>query len=153
MNYLLSVRINLDKNKQSFICGLFLVYFVCYAISPLSLTCTAKQVVDEQYTANGAVTSCTGLRIFLLEIICAGIDEKKTADQDNSTVRVLIRKARGIMPENVYARFFPLGNFVLYHDISLFSYHSSSRLLASSDKQETFCEFNPLHSGPAPPSV
>lgn len=153
MNYSMLVKTILDKNKQSLICCLFLAYFVCYAVSPLSLTFNIKKNAGNEYVAYEAASSYTSLRILLLEIICAKIDERKAADQDDSTARVLIRKARVILPENVYSRFLLLGHLSFHDNMPLLVYNSSSRLSASSDEQTTLCEFYALHSGPSPPSL
>ncbi len=153
MNYSLLVKTILDKNKRSLICCLFLAYFVCYAISPLSLTFTVKKMAGGEYAARDAGTSCSGLRIFLLEAICSRIDEKKDAGRSDSTARVLIRKARVVLRENVYSKFLFVRHLALHDNISLLFDNASSRLSVFSNEQTTFCEFNALHSGPSPPSV
>ncbi len=96
--------------------------------------------------------SYSGLRILLLEIICDKLDEKNAADQGNSTARVLIRKARVILPENIFLRFLPLRHLVLHEEVPLICYYSSV-LSAPSNEQKTFCEFKALHSGLSPPLV
>ncbi len=142
-----------DKNKQSLICCLFLAYFVCYAISPLSLTFTAKKIAGDEYAANDSRTSYSSLRIFLLELICSRIDEKKDAGQSDSKARVLIRKARAVLRENVYSRFLPARHWALHDNVPALFDNSSSGLLAFSNVQATFFGFNNLHSGLSPPSA
>lgn len=110
MYYSIVEKKSLSKNKKSLLCCLFLVYFVWYAISPLSLAFTVKKM------AGDAAASYSGLRILLLEIIYDKLDEKNAADQGNSAARVLISEARVILPENIYLRFLPLRHLVLHED-------------------------------------
>ena len=138
-----------NRNKRSILSALLLVYFVVYAMSPLCGTYTGKKIVDGICTANGTSYSGENLNILLLEIICARIDVKK--DQSHSTVRVLIRKARAILPENVNLSFASLGLVTLFEDISSLFDNSSSRLLAPLNEQKVILECDLLHSGPSPP--
>ena len=103
--------------------------------------------------ADDAAASYSGLRILLLEIIYDKLDEKNAADQGNSAARVLIWKARVILPENIYLRFLPLRHLVLHEDIPLICYSSAAVLSAPAYEQKTVCEFKALHSGPSPPLV
>jgi len=145
------INTSFKKSKQVILSSLFLIYYVVYAISPLSYTYSVKKIVDRIGDANGVSASLNNLNIFLLEVICAKIDPTKEIDHANSTVRVLIRKARAILPENASVKFAPLENLLLFGHITPFFDNSSSRLLVSSDKGNSTWGFNPLHSGPAPP--
>lgn len=153
MNYAMFIKKRLDKNKQSFIHCLVLLYFIWYAMSPLSATFSIKKIAHDEYAAGEAVASYKCLKIFLLELICSKIDEKEDAGQNNSTGRVLIRKTRVILPEDVHPRFLPLKYHALRDYIPLLFYNFLSGLSVSSDEQITAYEFYPLHSGPSPPSA
>ena len=144
---------NMPRNKHSVLCSLLLSYFVVYAISPLSCTYTAGKLVDKLCGANGESATAEGLNIFLLEVLCAKIDARKDVDQPNSSVRVLIRKARAILPENTSVRSIPLDSVTISEHGTLRFYNSQSMIAAYSGEQHSICECNPLHSGPAPPSV
>lgn len=154
MNFMISqifANTSFKKNKQLILSSLFLIYYVVYAISPLSYSINVKKKVDRIGDANGMSASLNNLNIFLLEVICAKIDTKKDFDQSNSTVTVFIRKARAILPENASVKFPTLENLLLFAHITPFFDNSSSRLLVSSDQWNSIWGFNPLHSGPAPP--
>jgi len=154
MSYPLFVKKVANRSNHSVLGYLLLIYFVVYAISPLSCSYTVSKIADSIYTANGASGSETKLDIFLLKVICARIDAKKNVDQANSRVMILIRKARAILPENANSVFAPLGILILFAFIALRSDNSSSRLSAYlQNVAREFNEFNPLHSGPAPPSL
>lgn len=141
------------RNKRSVLCSLLLVYFVLYAVSPLSYTYTAGKIVDKICGTNGPSAFAENLNIFLLEVICAKIDAKKDADQTNSTVRVLISKARAILPESTNLRSSPLDSVSLSEYVTSCRYNFLSGIVAYSSEQHPTCEFNPLHSGSAPPTV
>ncbi len=141
------------RNKHSVLCCLLLVYFVVYAVSPLSYTYTAGKIVDKICGTNGSSAFAETLNIFLLEVICAKIEAKNDADQTNSTARVLIRKARAILPENTNLRSSPFDSVSLSGYVTSCCYSSLSKVVDHSNEQHSTCEFNPLHSGPAPPSV
>ena len=139
------------KNKQAILSSLCLMYFVVYAISPLTYTYTVKKIVDTIRTANETSDSGKSLNIFLLEVICAKIDVKNSISQSHSTVRVFIRKVRAILPEIVKSRFASAENLKLSEGISSLSDNSSSRQLVSFNQQKVRWQFNPLHSGLSPP--
>jgi hypothetical protein len=141
------------RNKHSVLCYLLLAYFVVYAISPLSYTYTAGKLVDKICGTNGSLASAENFNIFLLEVICAKIDAKNDADQSDSTVMVLIRKARAILPENTNLRSIPLDSVTISEYVTSRFSNSLSKIAAHSSEQHSICEFNPLHSGPAPPSL
>ena len=146
-----SANTGFRKNKQTIICCLFLIYYIVYAISPLSSTYTYKNIVEGISTANGTADPQKRLNIFLLELIYSRIDAKKDADQNNETERVLIRKARAILPENANSRFAPLVTLALFEGLNLLSDNSVSGSLVSSNQQKPKWQFNTLHSGLSPP--
>ena len=145
------VNTNFKKNKQVILSSLFLIYYVVYAISPLSYTFSVKKIVDRIGEANEMSASLNNLNIFLLEVLCSKIDSTKKIDDTDSTVMVLIRKSRAILPENADVKFAPLENLLLFGHITPFIDNPSSRLLVSSDKGNSIWGFNPLHSGLSPP--
>lgn len=145
------VNTNFKKNKQVILSSLLLIYYVVYAISPLSYTFSVKKIVDRIGAANRMSVSFNNLNILLLEVICAKIDPTKDIDLAKSTVRILIRKTRAILPETVNLRLSPLGNLTLLKDFCLLFDNFSSSRLFSSKQQKARCQFNPLHSGLSPP--
>ena len=74
------VNTDFKKNKQVILSSLFLIYYVVYAISPLSYTFSVKKIVDRIGAANKMSASFNNLNIFLLEVICAKIDPTKDID-------------------------------------------------------------------------
>jgi hypothetical protein len=147
----ISININFKKDKQGIISSLLLIYFVVYAISPLSYTYSIKKIVDKIGDTNGMSASLKNLNIFLLDVICAKIDSPKNIDHADSTVRVLFRKARAILPENANERFAPPKTLLLFGHIKPFYGNSLAKLFVSFDRVNSIQGFNPLHSGPAPP--
>ncbi len=153
MTYQRIVTTGFKKHKQVILSSLFLVYFVVYAISPLSYTYDVKKIVGSVGYANGMSASLNSLTIFLVEVIRAQLDSMKELDHTNSTVTVLISKNRAVLPENVSIKFTPSENVWLFGQITLFFDNSRSRLFVSCEDGNSSLEFNPLHSGPAPPSA
>jgi hypothetical protein len=154
MNFMISqifVTRSFKKNKRVILSSLCLIYFVVYAISPLSYTYTVKKIVDTIRTAHETPDSGKSVNIFLLEVICAKIDTKKDVGQSNSTVTVFIRKARAILPEIINSKFASIGNLTLIEDVSSHSYNSSLGRLVSFNQQKVRWQSNPLHSGLSPP--
>jgi hypothetical protein len=151
MNYTLFVKRSAERNEYSVLGCLLLVYFVIYAISPLSYTYTVSKIAERVCAAKGKTDLEKNFSIFLLEAICARIDAKKNIDQANSGVKVLVRKARAILPENASLTFAPLGILPLFAHICSLSDNSSSRLSAFSNGQHSVCEVDTQHSGLSPP--
>ena len=139
------------KNKQAIISCLFLIYYIVYAISPLSYTYSVKTIVKGISAEKGTPYPQKRLNIFLLELICSKIDANKDVDQNNATDRVLIRKTRAILPENTNSRVAPVGTLTLFEGFCLLSDNSVSGSLASSNQQKSRWQFNALHSGLSPP--
>ena len=142
---------NFKKNKQAILSYLFLIYYVVYAVSPLSYTFSAKKVVDSIDYANRMSAPLSNLSIFLLEVICAKIDPIKAIDHTNSAGSVLIRKSRAILPENTSLKLTPSENLLLLVHIIQFIDNYSPRLLVPYYKRTSRHRVNPLHSGHAPP--
>lgn len=154
MNFIIYQRVVntfFKKNKQVILSSLFLICYVVYAISPISYSYSVKRIIDGIGEANGMPTSFNNLNIFLMKVTCTKIDSIKEINHAGSTVIVLIRKARAVLPENVSVNLKPPENLWLFGHITSFFYNSSSRLLVSSDNGNSNWEFNPLHSGPSPP--
>ena len=139
------------KNKQVILSSLFIIYYVVYAVSPLSYTYTVKRIVEGISAANRTTGPQKKLSIFLLELVYSGINAKKDVDQNSSTERVLIRKTRAILPENTNSRFAPLGTHALFEDVCSLSDNSVSGRLVYSNQQKSGWQFNALHSGLSPP--
>jgi hypothetical protein len=151
--YQISVKTLFKKNKQVILSSLFLAYYVVYAISPLSYTCSVKRIVDRLDGTSGMPASSNNLHIFLMDAICAKMDSINENDTTNSTVTLLLTKKRAVLPENTCLKFAPSVNVCLFEHIASFSDSSPSRLLVSSGIGSSIGEFDPLHSGPAPPAA
>ncbi|MGO9015424.1 MAG: hypothetical protein ACLQF0_10630 [Dissulfurispiraceae bacterium] len=150
MDYQRVVTTGFKKNKQIVLSSLFIIYYVVYAISPLSYTYDVKRIVGDIGDADGMSASLNNFSIFLVEVVCDQIDSVNEFDHTNSTVTVLISKKRAVLPDNASVKFAPSENLWLFGHITIF-FASRSRLLVSSDDGNSSLEFNPLHSGPAPP--
>ncbi len=147
MNYPLFMKKVANLNKSSFVAFLLLLFFVIYAISPLSLSYS----VNRTSATHTAAASETSLNILLLEVAWAKIFTTKNINDADSKGRILIRKTRAVLSENVNSRVTSLGSLALLSCLVLFSEKASSRLIAFINGQHSVCEVNPLHSGPAPP--
>ncbi len=81
---------------------LFLAYFLVYAISPLSRT-LMPQNAPELVSSSSANYSTSHLHIFIWEVIFSRLTHGYDAnnDREGAGVRVLIKKARAILPEDI----------------------------------------------------
>jgi hypothetical protein len=147
----LFVKTSARRNAYSVLGYLLLIYFAIYATSPLSYSFAVSKISERVYPAKGKTDLGKNFSIFLLEVICARIDAKKDIDQANSGVKVLIRKARAILPETADSTFAPSGILTLFTFLSSLSDNSSSRLSAYSNGQHFACDVDTRHSGLSPP--
>jgi hypothetical protein len=92
------------RSRLKILCLLFSFFFVLYAISPLTYPLPEKITHEHCCSAQGAGSSLTTFRVFLVEVILDAVStwEKNSHDQDNDTV--LIRKKRALIPENAAAK-------------------------------------------------
>src|SRR5574340_791302 len=132
MNLMISrtfVNSSFKKNKQIILSSLLLIYYIVYAISPLYYTLNVRKIADRSVAADRTSVSFNNLNIFLLEVICLKIDPAEESDHADSTVRILIRKIRAILPEIVNVRFLLSENILVFDDFRLFFDNSSARRL------------------------
>jgi len=102
-----------NRNKQIIFTTLFLIYFIVYAISPLSGTFTGKSDITNSSVPRRAVSFAENLHIWSWELIFSEFSEKDNSSHSPSRVGVLIRKARAIIPEDTVMKSLPLEKNVL----------------------------------------
>jgi hypothetical protein len=130
---------------------LFFVLYLFYAVSPLSYTCAFKNLDYGLYVKETPRLSVTELNIFVWELIWSKLRAGESEDCPDSGVKILFRKARAILPEDVtkqLASQVPLslqeasdghveGNAVLH--------------VPAAGKETLMQQFFPLSSGLSPP--
>jgi hypothetical protein len=146
-----TMRMAREKNLQYVLRYLFLLYFPVYAISPLSQT-LAPQTVRELYSSNRAIPSMNSLHIFVWEMIFSKLSggDNDNNDHEGAGVRILIRKARAILPENID------GKNIFQEKVSLIKpvFYYPSQTLSQyfmDDHVRHTAEVVSLYSGHSPP--
>lgn len=131
---------------------LFLLYFLVYAISPLSHTLTPQNSY-QLHSSNELNASTNNLRIFMWEIIFSkltGSDESRN-DHDSSENRVLLRKARAILPENISGKSISQERASLVESLAIPRAQTSSLYLMIDEVRQPAGAINSLYSGNSPP--
>jgi hypothetical protein len=132
---------------------LFFVFFLFYAVSPLSYTYTPKNSGDSLFIPDGPESYAAQFTIFVWELIGTKLGIGESEDHADSDVRILFRKARAILPEDVNKQVASQAPLSL-HQASECPVHSSETLpVASTDKENPLQEFLPVFSGLSPPLV
>lgn len=96
-------------NRQKFFVLLFLFHFMSYAASPLSYNFTGHHTSENLSSPGKASLPGKSIHIFLWELICAQFSVANNAATADSTIRILIKKARAIIPQNISALLTPSG--------------------------------------------
>ncbi|MGD0884760.1 MAG: hypothetical protein ABSA46_07800 [Thermodesulfovibrionales bacterium] len=90
----------LNRSRQIIFTMLFLIYFIVYAISPLSITFAGKSDIANSSVAGRAASFSENIHIWSWELIFAKFSVKNGSSHSPSTIQVLMRKARAIIPDN-----------------------------------------------------
>jgi len=131
---------------------LFLIFYLCYAISPLSYSVADSQL---KRTGGEAAKATKTIRLFVIDSLLSDLllqeDEDSDGLDDESTL-ILLQKKRAILSSgNIIAR--PASHTVLYHEIRpILDIVSYKQQLPD---REFNCPngFELIHSGISPPSA
>ncbi len=93
-----------NVGKKSFFTVFFSLYFLSYAASPLSLIVDEKPCIGNVSPDSEAPSFAHSLHIFLWELICSNFSEEKDAASNHDEVKILIKKARAIVPQKVFVK-------------------------------------------------
>jgi len=138
-------------NKKRIFVLLFLFYFLSYAVSPLSYNFTGQHTSENISLSHKAPLFTKNVRIFLWELVCARFSVAKDDPNTDSTCRILIKKARAIMPQNTFAKLTPSGESALTIDICLFLLLLSISPLQNRYNSQSRKGFSPLYRDRSPP--
>jgi|WetSurSiteA1Bulk_404760.scaffolds.fasta_scaffold12277_1 hypothetical protein len=146
---------NLHKKKYLFNIFTFgfLFYFIIYAISPLSYNFTAKKVFRNISVSDNPHCLSDNINIFFWELICKYLVPKSNDNQSNSTDRILFKKARAILPEDITARIVHAEDISLDRSFPVLPASPPSGFAFLADTTAPLQDYNPLYSGLSPPSA
>ncbi len=129
----------------------FSLYFLSYAASPLSLIVNEKPCVGNVSPDWEAPSFAHSLHIFLWELICSNFSEEKDAANTHDEVKILIKKARAIIPQKVFVNSSSSGKNAAVVGICLLLFSLAVSRLEHRHISETFEGFSCLCSGRSPP--
>jgi hypothetical protein len=138
-------------NKKNIFILLFLVHFLSYAMSPLSYRFTGHHTSQNIYLSEKAPLLAKNIHIFLWELICAKFSAAKDDSNTHSTFRILIKKARAIIPQNTFAKLTPSVESAITIDICLFLLLLSISPLQKRYDSQTRKGFSPFYGDRSPP--
>jgi hypothetical protein len=108
----------MNSNKKRHIFSMiFLVYFVVFAISPLSYPYTAKKMAQNFSAFDRTSCLSKGIDIFFVEFICAKLVSGKGVPHSAASSAIILRKERAVLPEDVNTK------IVNFEDISAAETH------------------------------
>ena len=129
----------------------FFLYFLSYAVSPLSYDLTGEHGVGSASPADTAPLSIRTIHIFLWELICANISEEKDGSTPGSGVKILIKKARAIIPHKSFLKSRPPLKNAFANALGLFLFFLSMSALRSGYDSVIQKVFSRLSAGRSPP--
>ena len=130
----------------------FLAYFFIYAISPLSRV-LASTNAPELVSPDTANSSAHNLHIFLWEVIFTRLTDSSNAgtEQEDTGVRVLIRKARAILPEGSGRQGNSQDKTSIAESISPYPVQTPAGYYIADKSRKPANIISPLYSGNSPP--
>jgi hypothetical protein len=143
---------NLYKKKNRF-SVVFLFSFFIYAVSPLSYTFAAKKALINFSVSGNPHCISENINIFFWELICENLVPKSNTHQSDSTDRILFRKARAILPEDINTRIAHVEDISLDGSLPVLPASPLSGFTVFADTAGPLQDYNPLYSGPSPPSA
>ncbi len=138
-------------NKNSIFILLFSIYFLSYAVSPLSYSLTEQNASENISSAGKAPWPAKNIRIFLWELICAQFSVAEDDTSTHSTFRILVKKARAVIPQNTLAKLTPSVESAITIGICLFLLLLSLSPLQNRYNSRTRKGFSPLYRDRSPP--
>lgn len=138
--------------SQNIARAFFLAYFLVYAISPLSRTLT-PQNAPELASSNSANYSTSHLHIFIWEVIFSRLTHSYDTnnDKEGAGVRVLIKKARAILPEDISKKGSSQERASLIESLFFSPVQISLQCFTEDESRQPLLVIGSLYSGHSPP--
>ena len=86
---------------------LFFLYYIVYAVSPLTYTFPEQKNLEKSRESSPASPVVLGVRLFLWELVMEKVGSPDETEPDHSDDTVLIKKKRALLPENAATRLMP----------------------------------------------
>lgn len=86
---------------------LFFLYYIVYAISPLTYTFPEQRNLENRRESSPASPVIKGVRLFLWELVMEIVVPSEETEPDHTGDTVLIKKKRALLPENAAAKLLP----------------------------------------------
>jgi hypothetical protein len=137
--------------KMQFFVFLFLIHFISYAASPLSYNFPGHRAGEHVSSPAEAPVPGKTIHIFLWELICAQLSVTQTDDNEDSPVRILIKKARAIIPQNIPAKLTPSGEREITIELCLILFLLSAAPLLNASGPQIAEGFSYLCGDRSPP--
>ncbi len=138
--------------ERAFSLVLFLSFFV-YAASPLSFTIAGGEEVGGSACLSKTAGFSGNIGIFLWELIYKELASYKDRHPSDRTNRVLVKKARAILTENINPKSMCLGDVSETERIMPLLRSPLFAWAAPAGTEAKPQCYNPLRSGPSPPAV
>lgn len=86
---------------------LFFLYFIVYAISPLTYTFPEQRNLEKKCESSPASPAVRGISLFLWELVMEKVVFPDEAEPDHTGDTVIIKKKRALLPENAATKLLP----------------------------------------------
>ena len=137
---------------SSTLTSLFLFFYLCYAISPLSYSIAGCQ---HGRTSSEAAKATKTIRLLIVDSLLSSLlQQEKEAGEglDNESTLILLQKKRALRSfGDIMAR--PASHTALHHEIPPTLYIVSDKQQFLNSEFKCTNEFELLHSGISPPSA
>ncbi len=141
-------------NRRALATLLFSVYFLLYAVSPLTYAVDEKKTGEGRLESSDSATSVRGPHYFLWELITERPSARNSAGSHNAAgTPILIKKKRAVVPEDdpirlsLHAPAVPVSRTVLP------ARHVPVRYIITVSPNDSHNGFSPLYAGHAPPVI
>jgi hypothetical protein len=93
--------------KKQLFTLLFFLYYIVYAISPLTYTFSEQKNLENSREPGQASPAVKGIRLFLWELVMENVVSPEETAPDHTAETVLIKKKRALLPEDAAAKLLP----------------------------------------------
>lgn len=141
-----------DKKKNRIILSVFLLHFVVYAISPLSLFGSVDLTDEQTYTEQKKSVSFKNVEIFFLDIFFSNFTDRECTDDSTSSL-ILFKKIKAVVqsPTDTKDKFAKISGNV--ENPPVYQIVPSITREVREGSSKPYDNFLALFSGLSPPSV
>ncbi len=134
--------------KKQLLTLLFFLYYLSYAISPLTYTFPEQKILDR--VSSAAAPTAKGVSLFLWELAMEKVVPSEKTKPDHTVDTVIIKKKRVLLPENATTKLLPFDTASLpkKHFTPPVIGRWTTRLVAFHGTREGF---STVHAGHSPP--